>query len=111
MTEPALLVRAEAAYRSAVANPAQAAPIAEAVVAEARRGGHVEPLVVGLRAQAWSARALLEGTRASRLLNEAVRLAVESDLEVRLGEVLVVRAVVNQELGRSRLAQRDLARA
>ena len=111
MTEPDLLVRAEAAYRSAVANPAQAAPIAEAVVAEARLGGHVEPLVVGLRAQAWSARALLEGTRASRLLNEAVRLAVESDLEVRLGEVLVVRAVVNQELGRSRLAQRDLARA
>ena len=106
-----LLDRAESAYRTAVANPAKGAPIAEAVVAEARLGGHVEPLIVGLRAQAWSARALLEGQRARRLLNEAARLAAKGELNVRLGEVLVVRAAVHQELGRPRLAQRDLALA
>jgi len=111
LAELDLLDRAEAAYKVAVANPAKAAPIAEAVVAEARLGGHIEPLVVGLRAQAWSARALFEGVRARTLLNEAVRLAVVSHLDVRLGEVLLVRAVVNQELGQARLAQRDLARA
>ena len=106
-----LLDRAEAAYRAAVANPAEAASIAEAVVVEARLGRHIEPLVVGLRAQAWSARALLEGVRARTLLNEAARLAGERDLDARLREILFVRAVVHQELGQTRLAQRDLARA
>ena len=106
-----LLGRAEDAYRAAVANPGKAGPSAQAIVAEARREGSIEPLVVGLRAQAWSARAMLEGERAMRLLNEASRLAEGAGLGVRLGEVLVVRAAVHQELGRARSAQRDLQRA
>ena len=106
-----LLGRAEDAYRAAVANPGKAGPSAQAIVAEARRDGSIEPLVVGLRAQAWSARAMLEGERAMRLLNEASRLAEGAGLGVRLGEVLVVRAAVHQELGRARSAQRDLQRA
>ena len=44
-------------------------------------------------------------------MNEAARLAQTAGLEVRLGEVLVVRAAVNQDLGRTRSAQRDLHRA
>jgi tetratricopeptide (TPR) repeat protein len=106
-----LLARAEAAYTAAIADPAQAGPEAEAVIVQARRDGHIEALVIGLRAQAWSARALLEGHRARRLLNEAVRLAEHRKLDVRLGEVLIVRAIVHQELGHPREAQRDLTRA
>jgi len=106
-----LLGRAESAYRAAVANPATAEASAAAIVAEARLQGSIEPLVVGLRAQAWAARALLDGARAVRLLNEAARLAERADLAVRLGEVLMVRAAAHQELGRARSAQRDLQRA
>ena len=50
-----LLTRAEAAYQAAVADPAKAGPVAEVVVAEARRAGDVEAEVVALRAQAWCA--------------------------------------------------------
>ena len=56
-----LLVRAEAAYQAAVADPATAGPVAEAVAAEARRAGNVEAEVVALRAQAWSAVARAAG--------------------------------------------------
>ena len=71
-----LLTRAEAAYQGAVADPATAGPVAEAVAAEARRAGNVEAEVVALRAQAWCAvRAQLAEERARRLLNRAARLA------------------------------------
>ena len=106
-----LLVRAEAAYRYAVADPASAGPGAAALVAEARDSGDVESLVVALRAQAWSARTLLAGERAKELLDEAARLARRAGLDIRLGEVLVTRAAVNQELGRARATQRDLDHA
>ena len=106
-----LLVRAEAAYRYAVADPASAGPGAAALVAEARDCGDVESLVVALRAQAWSARTLLAGEQAKDLLDEAARLARRAGLDIRLGEVLVTRAAVNQELGRARATQRDLDHA
>lgn len=106
-----LLVRAEAAYRRAVADPAVAAPIASALVDDARRSGATEALVVGLRAQAWSAVKLLAGARAKVLLDEAAQLARRAGLDARLGEVLVSRAAVHQELGSSRAAQHDLDRA
>lgn len=108
---PDLLTRAEEACRLAVADPSSAGPVAAAIVTEARRTGEVEPLVVGLRAQAWSARALLEGERARRLLNQAARLAGSRGLELRLAEVLVVRAAVHEELGSTRSSERDLRRA
>jgi tetratricopeptide (TPR) repeat protein len=107
-----LLVRAEAAYQAAVADPATAGPVAEAVAAEARRAGDVETEVVALRAQAWCAvRAELAEERARRLLNRAARLAEAAGLDERLAEVLVVRSAVNEELGATRSAERDLLRA
>src|SRR5689334_11966454 len=84
-----LLVRAEAAYQAAVADPATAGPVAEAVAAEARRAGDVEAEVVALRAQAWCAvRAELAEQRARRLLNRAAQLAEAAGLDERLSEVL-----------------------
>jgi|1186.fasta_scaffold00161_1 tetratricopeptide (TPR) repeat protein len=107
-----LLARAEAAFRSAVADPATAGPQSEALVAEARRAGDVEAEVVALRAQAWCAvRAELAEQRARRLLNRAARLAESARLDERLAEVLVVRSAVNEELGATRSAERDLLRA
>src|SRR3954453_6381647 len=77
-----LLARAEAAFRSAVADPATAGPQSEALVAEARRAGDVEAEVVALRAQAWCAvRAELAEQRARRLLNRAARLAESARLD------------------------------
>lgn len=114
MTEPAgneLVVRAAAAYRLAVADPAAAAAPAAALVEEARHADSVEAWVVALRAQAWSALKLLSGERAKELLDEAARRARRAGLDARLGEVLVSRAAVLQELGRSRAAQQDLDRA
>ena len=105
-------MRAEAAYQAAVADPATAGPVAEAVAAEARRAGNVEAEVVALRAQAWCAvRAQLAEERARRLLNRAARLAEAAGLDERLAEVLVVRSAVNEELGATRSAERDLLRA
>jgi tetratricopeptide (TPR) repeat protein len=107
-----LLLRAEAAHQAALADPASAGPAAAAVVAEARRSGHVEAEVVALRAQAWCAvRAELADKRARQLLNRAVRLAEAAGLDDRLAEVLVVRSGVNEELGATRSAERDLLRA
>jgi tetratricopeptide (TPR) repeat protein len=107
-----LLTRAEGAYRAAVADPTAAGPIAEAVVLEARRVGHVEAEVVALRAQAWClVRAELAEERGRRLLNRAARLADAADLGERLAEVLVVRSAVNEEMGATRAADRDLLRA
>ena len=107
-----LLTRAEAAYQGAVADPATAGPVAEAVAAEARRAGNVEAEVLALRAQAWCAvRAQLAEERARRLLNRAARLAESAGLDERLAEVLVVRSAVNEELGATRSAERDLLRA
>ncbi len=107
-----LLTRAEAVYRAAVADPATAGPVAEELAAEARRAGDVEAEVVALRAQAWCAvRAQLAEERARRLLNRAARLAEAAGLEGRLAEVLVVRSAVNEELGATRSAERDLLRA
>ena len=107
-----LLTRAEAAYQGAVADPATAGPAAEAVAAEARRAGNVEAEVLALRAQAWCAvRAQLAEERGRRLLNRAARLAESAGLDERLAEVLVVRSAVNEELGATRSAERDLLRA
>ncbi|HEX5087703.1 MAG TPA: CHAT domain-containing tetratricopeptide repeat protein [Nocardioides sp.] len=108
----ALLTRAEAAYQFAVADPAAAAPVTEALVIEARRTGDVEAEVLALRAQAWCVvRAELAEQRGRRLLNRAARLAEAARLDERLAEVLLVRSAVNEELGATRAAERDLLRA
>jgi tetratricopeptide (TPR) repeat protein len=105
---PDLLGRAEAAYELAVSDPTAAGPVADLLVLEARRVGDTESAIVALRALAWAERSHLAAERAKQLLDEAASLAKNAGLDERLGEVLVVRSAVNQELGKARAAQRDL---
>ena len=106
-----LLIRAAAAYKGVVADPGGFRPVAAGLVAEARKAGDSEALVLALRAEAWSERARLGNTRAKKLLDEAIRVARRNRLDGPLGEVLVTRAAVNQELGHVAAAQHDLDRA
>lgn len=106
-----LLLRADAAYTGVVADPAAYGPEAARLVAQAKRTGDTEALVVALRAQAWSERARLANTHAKELLDEAATVARRHRLVERLRDVLVTRAAVNHELGRLTAAQRDLDRA
>jgi tetratricopeptide (TPR) repeat protein len=106
-----LLIRAAAAYKGVVADPGEFRPVAAGLVAEARRAGDSEALVLALRAEAWSERAQLGNARAKELLDEAVRVARRHRLDGALGEVLVTRAAVNLELGQVAAAQHDLDRA
>jgi tetratricopeptide (TPR) repeat protein len=106
-----LLIRAAEAYKGVVADPGEFGPVAASLVAEARRAGDSEALVLALRAEAWSERARLGNTRAKELLDEAVRVARRHRLNGPLGEVLVTRAAVNLELGHVAAAQHDLDRA
>jgi tetratricopeptide (TPR) repeat protein len=106
-----LLIRAAAAYKGVVADPGEFGPVAAGLVAEARRAGDREALVLALRAEAWSERARLGNTRAKELLDEAVRVARRHGLDGPLGGVLVTRAAVNHELGQVAAAQHDLDRA
>jgi tetratricopeptide (TPR) repeat protein len=106
-----LLIRAAEAYKGVVADPGSFGPVAASLVAEARRAGDHEALVLALRAEAWSERARLGNTRAKALLDEAVRVARRNRLDGPLGEALVTRAAVNQELGHVAAAQHDLDRA
>jgi tetratricopeptide (TPR) repeat protein len=106
-----LLIRAAAAYKGVVADPRAFGPVAARLVGEARRVGDAEALVMALRAEAWSERARLANGRAKVLLDEAGRVARRHRLDDRLGDVLVTRAAVNLELGRSVAAQHDLDRA
>jgi len=106
-----LLIRAMHAYDGVAGDPGRFAPVAAAVVREARRAADVEALVVGLRARAWAERARRQNVRARRLLDEAVRLAQRAGLTERLTELLVSRAAITLELGRVAAALRDLDRA
>jgi tetratricopeptide (TPR) repeat protein len=109
--ERALLIRAIWVHDEMVGDPTTLGPVAEGIAADARRAGDSEALVVALRAMAWSERLQLRNARALHLLDEAASKARSADLPERLGEVLVSRAAVNLELGRTRVALRDLDRA
>ena len=106
-----ILIRATEAYVKVVADPETAGPRAAELVTEARRAGDDEALVAALRAEAWWHRIRLEGARAKRLLDDAVRIGRRTGMTARLGEVLVTRGAVNHELGRPAAAQRDFAAA
>ncbi|MCO1659289.1 CHAT domain-containing protein [Pseudonocardia humida] len=94
-----------------VGDPATLGPAARDLADAARRAGHTEALIVALRAQAWFERLQLRNARALELLDEAAGLARRAGLDERLGEVLVSRAAVNLELGRTRVALNDVDRA
>ncbi|MGI5126023.1 CHAT domain-containing protein [Pseudonocardia sp. CA-107938] len=104
-----LLIQAEAAYDLVLGDPARYGPAVAELVRRARERDDREALVVALRAQAWFERSRLANRRARALLDEAVSAA--ADLPVRMGEALVTRSAVNQELGRIDAAVRDLDRA
>jgi len=106
-----LLIRAAAIYSRVVAEPGASGPVALRLVAEARAAGDVESLIMALRAGAWVYRTRMAYDRARAFLDEAGRTARRHHLKVRLGEVLVTRGVLNEELGRMRAAQRDFDQA
>jgi tetratricopeptide (TPR) repeat protein len=106
-----LVIRAQAAYDGVTGDPRRYGPLATDLVEEARQCADHEALVVALRALAWFARARRENARALQLLREAARLASRTGMTHRLTEVLVTRAAIVMELGRSAAAIRDLDRA
>jgi tetratricopeptide (TPR) repeat protein len=91
-----------------IADPRRFGPLAADLVRQARRSGPPEALALALRAQAWLQRAQFEATGAKRLLDEAAAVARRHRLGATLADVLMTRAVVNQELGNLTGAQRDL---
>lgn len=103
-----LLEQSREIYRAVAADPAIAGPRAADLVKQARYARVPEALVPALRALAWFERSQLKGGTAKELLDEAARLARRHGLESALGDVLITRAAVNQELGHVARAQRDL---
>jgi tetratricopeptide (TPR) repeat protein len=91
-----------------IADPRRYGPIAVDLVRAARRSGPPEALALALRALAWQRRALFAAREAKRLLDEAATVARKHGLDAVLADVLMTRAVVNQELGNLTGAQRDL---
>jgi tetratricopeptide (TPR) repeat protein/CBS domain-containing protein len=106
-----LLIRAEAVQDGVVGDPMAHGAEAARLVVEARRRGETEALVVALRALAWTERARLANRSARELLDEAAALCRRAGLATRLGEVLITRSAVEQELGRPQAALADLAEA
>jgi CHAT domain-containing protein/tetratricopeptide (TPR) repeat protein len=93
------------------ADPDRFRPVAEALVAEARRARHPGALALALRAVAWAERARLDDRSAIRLLDEACRIARRRHLDDTLADLLMSHADVSLELGRTTSARRDLRAA
>jgi tetratricopeptide (TPR) repeat protein len=102
-----LLIRVKAAYRGVISDPEAFRAKLAGLVREARQSGDPEALCLSLRASGWAERYALEHRHAIRLLNEAARIARYHGLGHVLGEVLVTRGAVQQELGRLTAARRD----
>ncbi|HKT02306.1 MAG TPA: hypothetical protein VJT31_22485, partial [Rugosimonospora sp.] len=91
-----------------LADPQRFAPEAADLIVRARRARSPEALVIALRAYAWTQRWRLAEAEAKQLLDEACRIARHNGLHEALADVLMLRAAVNQELGRLAAAGRDL---
>ena len=103
-----LVIHARRVHEGVIADPRRFGPIAADLVRQARRSGPPEALALALRALAWQQRAQFAAAGAKRLLDEAAGVARRHGLDHALAEVLMTRAVVNQELGNLAGAQRDL---
>jgi tetratricopeptide (TPR) repeat protein len=103
-----LVIHARRVHEGVVADPRRFGPVAADLVRAARRSGPPEALALALRALAWQRRALFAAAEARRLLDEAAGVARRHGLAHVLADVLMTRAVVNQELGNLAGAQRDL---
>lgn len=102
------MIHARRIHENVLADPQRFGPAAADLIVRARRAHDPEALVVALRAYAWAQRSRLADVEAKRLLDEAHRIARRNGLREALGDVLMSRAVVNQELGRLAAAARDL---
>ena len=107
MLDEDLLTRLREAYRGVIRDPETFRAKAADLVREARQSGDPEALCLSLRASGWAERYALEHRHAIRLLNEAARIARRHQLTHVLGDVLVTRGAVQQELGRLSAARRD----
>jgi len=105
------VIRARQAHDDVAADPDRFRPVAEALVAEARRARQPEALALALRALAWAERARLDDRSAIKLLNEGCRIARRHQLDDALAELLMSHAAISQELGRMSVARRDLRAA
>ena len=103
-----LVIHARRVHEGVIADPRRFGPLAADLVKHARRSGPPEALALALRAQAWLQRAQFAAAGAKRLLDEAVAVARRHQLKATLADVLMTRAVVNQELGNLAAARRDL---
>jgi hypothetical protein len=106
-----LLIRAEAAWRSALADPRAGRRDAEAVAADARAAAAAEALVIALRAAGWAARELHDHGAARRHLDEAVQVSARAELRDRHCDVLITRSALHLEQGRTGAARADLVAA
>ncbi|MDT5032279.1 MAG: hypothetical protein QOC94_2450 [Actinoplanes sp.] len=108
--EPAadLVIHARRVHEGVIADPRRFGPIAEDLVRSARRSGPPAALAVARRALAWRRRAQFAAPEAKKLLDEAAAVARRHGLGPTLADVLMTRAVVDQELGNLVAAQRDL---
>jgi CHAT domain-containing protein/tetratricopeptide (TPR) repeat protein len=102
------VIHARRVHEQVLADPQRFGPAAADLIVRARRARDPEALIVALRAYAWAQRSLLAEVEAKRLLDEAHRIARRAGLPEALADVLMSRAVVNQELGRLTAAARDL---
>ena len=93
------------------ADPDRFRPVAEVLVAEARRARNPGALALALRAVAWAERARLDDRSAIRLLDEACRIARLRHFDHTLAALLMSRSSVSLELGRTDAARRDLRAA
>ena len=104
----ALVIHARRIRAKVLTDPQRFGPEAAEVLARARRARDPEALVVALHANAWVQRWQWAVVEAKCLLDEAYRIARRMGLRDDAADVLVGRAVVNQELGRLAAAVRDL---
>jgi tetratricopeptide (TPR) repeat protein len=105
-----LVMRARATYSRVVADPMANAHAAAELVRAARAEQDRLALALALRAHAWALRAALRHEEARKALDEAVRLVRRLGAP-ELSAVLGSRAAVQQELGHSAAALRDLNEA
>lgn len=103
-----LVIHARRIHAKVLTDPQRFGPEAADVLARARRARDPEALVVALRAYAWVHRCRRAVAKAKPLLDEAYRIARRAGLRDDAADVLVGRAVVNEELGRLAAAVRDL---
>jgi len=102
------VIHARRIHEDVLADPQRFGPEAADLIVRARRARAPEALVVALRAYAWTQRWRLAEIEAKQLLDEAYRIARHNGLRDDLADVLMLRAAVNQELGRLTAAGRDL---